>query len=242
MSHRQTYIKVNLQMEMTGWFGNGAEDEKQASLLEAGVQSSGVHIDHRHITLKEELGAGAFGVVYKAIWKGTVVAVKKLSIDDGSIKQDVMREFGAEASVMAELRHPNIVNFMGVVLHPEFVGLMMEFCPKGTLYNIIHEGNFTTMDWSLMLRLLIDSACGMNFLHQHVPAIVHRDLKSLNLLVSADWRGKVADFGLSALKEMVDPGADTAKKEPTAGVVGSLVWCAPEVRTEIFCSGMSLID
>lgn len=65
---------------------------------------------------------------------------------------------------------------MGVVLDADFVGVVMEICPKGSVFEIIHERE-TDLDYSLLLRMLLDSARGMNFLHSNNPPIVHRDLK-----------------------------------------------------------------
>jgi Janus kinase 2 len=218
------------QMEMTEWFKAGGTEHnlmygKRMSL--GNISNQSCHIEHKDVEMIEAVGEGAFGLVMKGRYKETVVAVKKLSITLEQCNQTVLMEFGAEASVMAELRHPNIVMFMGVTVHPEFIALVMEFLPKGNVYNLLHVDK-GDLDFSLLLRILCDSARGMNYLHQYSPPIIHKDLKSLNILLSTDWRGKIADFGLSTLQKAVEE-AKGEKKEDETSFTGSIVWAAPEV-------------
>ncbi|OQR87213.1 protein kinase [Achlya hypogyna] len=216
-------VQIQMTMEMTGWFSGGVavSNEGQAT----GILNSNCHIEPKDVVIGTELGSGTFGSVYSARWKETNVAVKKIILRGDT--QLIVTNFGAEASVMAQLRHPNIVMFMGVMLHPEYVGLVMELCPKGSVYGVIHSDELK-IDWSLLLRMLLDSARGMNFLHSSSPPLIHRDLKSINLLIDADWRCKVSDFGLSKLREMRDDSF-TAGTSAARSYVGTSMWIAPEV-------------
>ncbi|RLN83504.1 hypothetical protein BBO99_00002077 [Phytophthora kernoviae] len=232
----QENVMVQMTMEMTGWFSGGANDQSPDNGSNAGgILSANCHIDPKDVLIKEELGEGTFGCVYAASWKETRVAVKKITLQGDT--KSIVTSFGSEASVMAQLRHPNVVMFMGVMVHPEFVGLVMELCPKGSVYSVIHSDE-VKIDWSLLLRMMVDSSRGMHFLHSSKPPILHRDLKSVNLLIDADWRCKVSDFGLSKLKafrgDQVESGIPVT---PSAGAsvnvprvfIGSSVWIAPEV-------------
>lgn len=105
---------------------------------------------------------------------------------------------------MASLRHPNVVLFLGVVYQPP--AICTEFCSRGSLFDVLRsatqsEAAAASLTWSRRLGLALDAARGMLALHMHNPVIVHRDLKSANLLVDAAWRCKVADFNLSRLIE-----------------------------------------
>ncbi|KDO31155.1 TKL protein kinase [Saprolegnia parasitica CBS 223.65] len=215
-------VQIQMTMEMTGWFSGGVAVSNEGQ--HQGILNSNCHIDPKDVVIGAELGSGTFGTVYAARWKETNVAVKKITLRGDT--QTIVTNFGAEASVMAQLRHPNVVMFMGVMLHPEYVGLVMELCPKGSVYGVLHSDELK-IDWSLLLRMLLDSARGMNFLHSSSPPLIHRDLKSINLLIDADWRCKVSDFGLSKLKEMRDESFTASSM--TRSYVGTSMWIAPEV-------------
>lgn len=242
----QENVMVQMTMEMTGWFSGGANQSQAQDMGGAGgILSANTHIDPKDVHVKEELGQGTFGVVYAASWKETRVAVKKITLQGDT--KSIITSFGSEASVMAQLRHPNVVMFMGVMVHPEFVGLVMELCPKGSVYTVIHSDD-VKIDWSLLLRMMVDASRGMHFLHSSTPPILHRDLKSVNLLIDADWRCKVSDFGLSKLK------AFREDKENSPAVsrafVGSSIWIAPEVfkghdhteKSDVYSFGVILFE
>ncbi|OQR90847.1 kinase [Thraustotheca clavata] len=217
-------VQIQMTMEMTGWFSGGVAVSNEGQ--QQGIMNSNCHIDPKDVEIGAELGTGTFGSVYSARWKETNVAVKKIILRGDT--QTIVTNFGAEASVMAQLRHPNVVMFMGVMLHPEYVGLVMELCPKGSLYGVIHSDELK-LDWSLLLRMLLDSARGMNFLHSSSPPLIHRDLKSINLLIDADWRCKVSDFGLSKLKAMREDVFSDRDSPANRSYVGTSMWIAPEI-------------
>ncbi|KAE9027103.1 hypothetical protein PF011_g2202 [Phytophthora fragariae] len=252
----QENVMVQMTMEMTGWFSGGAADQSPDNGANAGgILSANCHIDPKDVLVKEELGEGTFGCVYAASWKETRVAVKKITLQGDT--KSIVTSFGSEASVMAQLRHPNVVMFMGVMVHPEFVGLVMELCPKGSVYSVIHNED-VKIDWSLLLRMMVDSSRGMHFLHSSKPPILHRDLKSVNLLIDADWRCKVSDFGLSKLKAFRDDqnesGVAASVSSGTKNVprvfIGSSVWIAPEVfkgeehseKADVYSFGVILFE
>ncbi|ETW06164.1 TKL protein kinase [Aphanomyces invadans] len=237
-------VQIQMTMEMTGWFSGGAAVSNEGGVgSQAGILNSNCHIDPKDVELGNELGSGTFGCVYAARWKETSVAVKKIILQGDT--QAIVTSFGAEASVMAQLRHPNVVMFMGVMLHPEYVGLVMEICPKGSVHGVIHSEELK-IDWTLLLRMLLDSARGMNFLHCSTPPLIHRDLKSINLLIDADWRCKVSDFGLSKLKAL----RNDAVAENKRLYVGTPMWLAPEVfngeehteKSDVYSFGIILYE
>nr|XP_043632519.1 probable serine/threonine-protein kinase SIS8 isoform X2 [Erigeron canadensis] len=149
------------------------------------------------ITLGERIGLGSYGEVYRGDWHGTEVAVKKFL--DQEITIESLEEFKREVGIMKRVRHPNVVLFMGAVTRAPHLSIITEFLPRGSLYRLIHRPN-NLLDIRRRLRIAFDAARGMNYLHNCTPVIVHRDLKSPNLLVDKNWVVKVCDFGLSRMK------------------------------------------
>ncbi|XP_054780376.1 probable serine/threonine-protein kinase SIS8 isoform X2 [Prosopis cineraria] len=172
--------------------------------------------DGEHVNLGEN--TGSYGEVYHGEWRGTEVAVKRFL--DQDISGESLEEFKSEVQIMKRLRHPNVVLFMGAVIRPPNLSIVTEFLPRGSLYRLIHRPN-NQLDERRRLRMALDAARGMNYLHNCSPMIVHRDLKSPNLLVDKNWVLKVCDFGLSRMKH-----STFLSSRSTAGTAESM---APEV-------------
>ncbi|XP_048321304.1 serine/threonine-protein kinase CTR1 isoform X6 [Ziziphus jujuba] len=172
------------------------------------------------LVLKERIGAGSFGTVHRADWHGSDVAVKILMEQDFHAER--FKEFLREVAIMKRLRHPNIVLFMGAVTEPPNLSIVTEYLSRGSLYRLLHKSGAREMlDERRRLSMAYDVAKGMNYLHRRNPPIVHRDLKSPNLLVDKKYTVKVCDFGLSRLK------ANTFLSSKSAA--GTPEWMAPEV-------------
>ncbi|PON73922.1 Mitogen-activated protein kinase kinase kinase [Parasponia andersonii] len=195
------------------------------------------------LVIGERIGLGSYGEVYHADWNGTEVAVKKFLDQDfsGAALDEFKREFTvlfssvvlidevpmmivwdvmALVRIMRRLRHPNVVLFMGAVTRPPNLSIITEFLLRGSLYRIIHRP-LCQIDEKRRIKMALDVARGMNCLHTSLPTIVHRDLKSPNLLVDKNWNVKVSDFGLSRLKHNT-----FLSSKSTAGTPE---WMAPEV-------------
>ncbi|XP_059667494.1 serine/threonine-protein kinase CTR1 isoform X2 [Cornus florida] len=172
------------------------------------------------LVLKESIGTGSFGRVYRADWNGSDVAVKILM--EQEFHADRVKEFLREVAIMKGLRHQNIVLFMGAVTQPPNLSIVTEYLPRGSLYRLLHKpGARKVLDEKRRLCMAYDVAMGMNYLHKRNPAVVHRDLKSPNLLIDKNYTVKVCDFGLSRLK------ANTFLSSKSAA--GTPEWMAPEV-------------
>ncbi|KAI4316529.1 hypothetical protein L6164_024506 [Bauhinia variegata] len=175
-------------------------------------------IQWEDLRIGERIGIGSYGEVYHADWNGTEVAVKKFLDQDFS--GDALAQFKSEVEIMLRMRHPNVVLFMGAITRPPHFSILTEFLPRGSLYRLLHRPNFQ-LDEKRRLRMALDVAKGMNYLHTSHPTIVHRDLKSPNLLVDKHWVVKVCDFGLSRMKHHT-----FLSSKSTAGTPE---WMAPEV-------------
>eukprot|EP00002_Diphylleia_rotans_P023802 TRINITY_DN4686_c0_g1_i6.p1 TRINITY_DN4686_c0_g1~~TRINITY_DN4686_c0_g1_i6.p1 ORF type:complete len:2396 (+),score=381.83 TRINITY_DN4686_c0_g1_i6:977-7189(+) len=173
-----------------------------------------ISIKYSELTITSLLGSGGFGEVYLAEWRGSEVAVKKL------IKQDIseqdLQAFYHEMDTMVQLRHPNILLYMGACLEKSKLCIVCEFMQQGTLYDALHNPEIE-MDFQRRIDFIKSIATGMQFLHAAEPPILHRDLKTPNLLIDGKFTIKISDFGLAAVKAQGMNG------------LGSLMWLAPEV-------------
>ncbi|ESQ40284.1 hypothetical protein EUTSA_v10012708mg [Eutrema salsugineum] len=187
---------------------------------ELGLDGDDMDIPWCDLNIKERIGAGSFGTVHRAEWHGSDVAVKILMEQDFHAER--VNEFLREVAIMKRLRHPNIVLFMGAVTQPPNLSIVTEYLSRGSLYRLLHKsGAREQLDERRRLSMAYDVAKGMNYLHNRNPPIVHRDLKSPNLLVDKKYTVKVCDFGLSRLK------ASTFLSSKSAA--GTPEWMAPEV-------------
>ncbi|VAI45568.1 unnamed protein product [Triticum turgidum subsp. durum] len=175
-------------------------------------------ISWEDLHIGERIGLGSYGEVYHADWNGTEVAVKKFL--DQDLSGVALEQFKCEVRIMSRLRHPNVVLFLGYVTQPPNLSILTEYLPRGSLYRLLHRPN-SKVDETRRLKMAFDVAKGMNYLHTSHPTIVHRDLKSPNLLVDKNWVVKVSDFGMSRLKHHT-----FLSSKSTAGTPE---WMAPEV-------------
>ena len=143
-------------------------------------------------------------------------------------------DFEHEVAVMLKLRHPNILTLYGIVLKPEFMVIELM---EGSLYDVLHS--LEILKWPRRYSMALDVARGLAYLHSGATPILHRDLKSLNILLDASYRAKLSDFGLSRVKAV-------NSSEFEAGKAGTAFWIAPELHLQpgvsftTFCDVYSL--
>eukprot|EP01130_Rhizamoeba_saxonica_P010207 TRINITY_DN4180_c0_g1_i1.p1 TRINITY_DN4180_c0_g1~~TRINITY_DN4180_c0_g1_i1.p1 ORF type:complete len:556 (+),score=63.13 TRINITY_DN4180_c0_g1_i1:22-1689(+) len=172
-------------------------------------------IQFEDLNFGQKIGVGGYGEVFRGRWNHTDVAVKR-AFRKGNDKGEI-DDFLKEVTIMSKLSHPNIVLFMGACIAPNGLYIITEYIHRGSLYSILHEKK-EEIDFSQKIDMLIDSSRGMLYLHQFDPAIIHRDIKTQNLLVDEHWRVKVCDFGLSRIKI-----------SETMSRLGTIHYSAPEV-------------
>jgi serine/threonine protein kinase len=187
----------------------------ETSLLTAQRTGATITALRKDIVINDRIGGGAFSAVYKGTWRGAVVALKVLpSILAAAAGRS---SFESELAVLTSLRHPRVLTLMAICLDPlpteGSVGLVTEYMECGSLFNILHGGEqeqSTAQRGSnraevrpetdfMKARCALDVADGMRFLHG--SGLIHRDLKSGNVLVDGDGRCKIADFGTSKFRE-----------------------------------------
>ncbi|DBA00609.1 TPA: hypothetical protein N0F65_007738 [Lagenidium giganteum] len=171
----------------------------------------------KDLELGEVLGEGAFGKVYKGRWQHRRVAVKVLIRQD--LSPEIIKDFEAEINIMSILHHPNVCQLLGACLEPPRRALVMELSELGSLWCVLRSRRhkFTP---DIRAKIIYDTARGMKYLHQFRRPILHRDLKSPNLLVQKDYSIKITDFGLARVKAQI---------KTMTGNCGTTQWMAPEV-------------
>ncbi|KAK5791890.1 tyrosine-sulfated glycopeptide receptor 1 [Gossypium arboreum] len=189
------------------------------------------------------IGCGGFGLVYKAILAdGTKLAVKKLSGDFGLME----REFKAEVEVLSTAQHENLVSLQGYCVHEGFRLLIYSYMENGSLDYWLHEkeNGPSQLDWQTRLKIARGASNGLAYMHQICePHIVHRDIKSSNILLDEKFEAHVADFGLSRL---ILP----YHTHVTTELVGTLGYIPPEygqawvatLRGDVYSFGVVMLE
>ncbi|KAF5742534.1 hypothetical protein HS088_TW09G00584 [Tripterygium wilfordii] len=165
-----------------------------------------------------ELGRGSFGFVYKAVLSdGRQVAVKRANA--ATIIHTNSRDFETELETLCNLRHDNIVNLLGYCAEMGERLLVYEFMPHGTLDDHLH-GELSPLDWNMRLKISLQAARGLEYLHNEVtPPIVHRDVKTANILLDSGWVARISDFGISSAADRDHQNGDMESDVYSFGVV-----------------------
>ncbi|KAJ6319534.1 hypothetical protein OIU78_015036 [Salix suchowensis] len=146
-------------------------------------------------SLANKIGEGGFGTVYYAQLRGEKAAIKKMNVQDS-------KEFFAELKVLTHIHHLNLVRLLGYCVEG-FLFLVYEYIENGNLSQHLRGSGKDPLPWSTRVQIALDSARGLEYIHEHtVPVCIHRDIKSANILIDKNFRGKVADFGLTKLTEV----------------------------------------
>lgn len=204
---------------------NSPNGKKTSSSSNRLLQAVDLTIQPSEILLGERVGIGSFGEVHRALWRNTTeVAVKRIL--DQELSDAILEEFSLEVDIMRRLRHPNVLMLVGVVTTPGSLSIVTEFIHRGSLFKLLHRPQPEGVKQILAedkrrIRLCIDTAKGMHYLHTCIPSIVHRDLKSPNLLVDKDFSVKICDFGMSRMKKNTFLSSKSNAGTPE--------WMAPEV-------------
>eukprot|EP01088_Endostelium_zonatum_P006411 TRINITY_DN18536_c0_g1_i1.p1 TRINITY_DN18536_c0_g1~~TRINITY_DN18536_c0_g1_i1.p1 ORF type:complete len:450 (-),score=102.93 TRINITY_DN18536_c0_g1_i1:96-1412(-) len=193
------------------------------------------YIKYEDLVFEKEIGRGAFGAVFKGNYLGTDVAIKKVfELEDDP---DAMIYIEREVNVLQGMRHPNIVQFMGICNDPqEGLHIITEFVRSGDLRQLLKKEEIL-MSWKVRVKIAMDIAAAMTYIHSR--NIIHRDLKSKNLLIEDGFKVKVCDFGL----------ARTSANRPMT-LCGTDDWMAPEVilgmqynhKADVFSYGIVLAE
>lgn len=219
-------VTGDFQSELSGpdpYSDQGYETGKISSKQPLSQQTAGFSeimdywaIDFKELTIiHPPIAQGGSSVVNKALYHDTVVAVKMFFVVAGEHPQN---EIEREVNLLTRLHHPNIVLFMGACKDP--LCIITEYAERGSLYEVVRKTP-KALTPQMIRKLALDVLRGLIYIHTRKPSILHRDLKSMNVLITNDWIGKIADFGLS--KAFLPQPSDSRSR------VGTTRWLAPEV-------------
>lgn len=187
------------------------------------------------------LGQGGFGYVYKGVLpSGEMVAIKQLKTGSGQGE----REFQAEVAIISRVHHKHLVSLVGYCTSGLQRMLVYEFVPNKTLEFHLHGNGDNSLNWGLRMKIALGSAKGLAYLHEDCqPKIIHRDIKSANILLDSNFEPKVADFGLARFTSETDTHVSTR-------VMGTFGYLAPEYaltgklteKSDVFSFGVMLLE
>lgn len=161
-----------------------------------------------NFSLENKIGAGSFGIVYKGkLPDGREVAIKRGETGPRMKKfQEKESAFDSELSFLSRLHHKHLVRLVGYCEERDERLLVYEYMKNGALFDHLHDKNNVEKSssivnsWKMRIKIALDAARGIEYLHNYaVPPIIHRDIKSSNILIDANWIARVSDFGLSLM-------------------------------------------
>ncbi|KAF3340144.1 proline-rich receptor-like protein kinase PERK4 [Carex littledalei] len=187
------------------------------------------------------IGQGGFGYVYKGVLpNGKDVAIKQLKAGSGQGE----REFQAEVDIISRVHHRHLVSLVGYCMAGAQRMLVYEFVTNNTLEYHLHGKDVPTMDFPTRLKIALGSAKGLAYLHEDChPRIIHRDIKTSNILLEQNFEAKVADFGLAKFTEDTNTHVSTR-------IMGTFGYLAPEYassgklteKSDVFSFGVVLLE
>ncbi|XP_031372211.1 probable receptor-like protein kinase At1g80640 isoform X1 [Punica granatum] len=189
----------------------------------------------------KKLGEGGFGCVYEgSLEDNTQVAVKKLNRGT----KDVSREFEIEVKFLRRMQHPNIISLLGYSTNGQASFIVYELMQNGSLETQLHGPSLgSALTWHMRMKIALDTARGLEYLHEQCkPPVIHRDLKSANILLDSNFNAKLSDFGLA-----VTEGRRKIDKTDLSGTLG---YVAPEYlldgkltdKSDVYAFGVVLLE
>ncbi|BFG37002.1 hypothetical protein CerSpe_232760 [Prunus speciosa] len=189
------------------------------------------------------IGHGGFGVVYRGVLRdGTEAAIKMLHREG----RQGERSFRVEVDLLSRLHSPYLVELLGYCADQHHRLLIFECMPNGTLQHHLHSTNkHQPLDWGTRLRIALDCAKALEFLHEHaIPSVIHRDFKCTNVLLDQNFHAKVSDFGLAKM------GSDKINGQISTRVLGTTGYLAPEyastgkltTKSDVYSYGVVLLE
>jgi len=208
-NHEKLQSVLDVQIEKIPQDKAIASIKTQLQKLNAGKH---VEVSPSELRLIQKIGAGSYGEVWKASWHGNPVAVKMVLSHD--LHDGLVQDFREELEKLCQLNHPHVARLYGAsTLNKEQLALVFEFYPNN-LYKLVHVDKHT-LHLPAKLKLAVGIARGLDYLHQ--KKLLHRDLKSANILLDAEKNPKISDVGMTKVKSQ-----SSRTKLPSA-------WMGPEL-------------
>uniref|UniRef100_A0A2N9HPE6 non-specific serine/threonine protein kinase n=1 Tax=Fagus sylvatica TaxID=28930 RepID=A0A2N9HPE6_FAGSY len=206
-----------------------------------------------NFSLENKIGAGSFGTVYK----GKLMDFREVAIKRGetSIKTKKFQEkesaFDSEMALLSRLHHKHLLGLIGFCEEEDERLLVYEYMSNGALHDHLHNKNNIDRSssilnsWKMRIKIALDAARGIEYLHNYaVPPIIHRDIKSSNILLDANWTARVSDFGLSLM------GPESEQESMSIRAVGTVGYIDPEyyvlnvltAKSDVYGLGVVLLE
>ncbi|THG14571.1 hypothetical protein TEA_004977 [Camellia sinensis var. sinensis] len=223
-----------------------ADRVEKFSLTELGVATN-------NFSPENKIGRGSFGTVYR----GELADGRKVAIKRGEIgaRMKKLREketaFDSELALLSRLHHKHLVELVGFCQETDERLLVYEHMSNGSLHDNLHNTNnienrcSVLNSWRMRIKIALDAARGIDYLHNYaVPPIIHRDIKSSNILLDVNWTAKVSDFGLSLM------GPEPDQESMSSKAVGTVGYIDPEyyvlniltVKSDVYGLGVVLLE
>ncbi|KAM3352102.1 hypothetical protein ACQJBY_023778 [Aegilops geniculata] len=229
------------------WKGKSGDDEDSAMYEE----ETPLHVDIRRFTYAELkhitndfqsiVGKGGFGTVYHGTLENDdEVAVKVLM--ETSIAEST--DFLPEVQTLSKVHHKNLVTLQGYCQNKKCLALVYDFMPRGNLQQLLRGGDYS-LNWEQRLHIALDAAQGLEYLHELcTPSIVHRDVKTPNILLDKNLVGIISDFGLSRAFNDAHTHISTAAAAGTPGYIDPEYHASYQitVKTDVYSFGIVLLE
>ncbi|CAN4094393.1 unnamed protein product [Withania somnifera] len=209
-----------------------------------------------NFSVENKIGAGSFGVVYKGkLSDGREVAIKRGETGARTKKfQEKESAFDSELAFLSRLHHKHLVRLVGYCEERDERLLVYEYMKNGALFDHLHKNNVEKSSsivnsWKMRIKIALDAARGIEYLHNYaVPPIIHRDIKSSNILIDANWTARVSDFGLSLMGPESNRGYSSDSRPLKA--VGTVGYIDPEYyglnvltsKSDVYGLGVVLLE
>ncbi|KAG8093650.1 hypothetical protein GUJ93_ZPchr0012g21214 [Zizania palustris] len=207
-------LEASILRNEGSWSGSSHSSAAERT-LPFQVKGGEWEIDKRLLKMGEMIASGSCGDLFHGTYLGENVAVKVLRSEH--LNKNIWNEFMQEVYILREVQHTNVVRFIGACTKPPQFFIITEYMSGGSLYDFVHKQH-NVLELPTLLKFAVDVCRGMCYLHQR--GIIHRDLKSANLLMDKDHVVKVADFGVARFQ---DQGGNMTAE------TGTYRWMAPEV-------------
>ncbi|KAI0496642.1 hypothetical protein KFK09_022963 [Dendrobium nobile] len=240
---KKQFARSNLNDRNNSFMMSNFEYEQGSSLTSPIFSYGELYEATNGFDASEELGDGGFGTVYKGKLKdGRAVAVKRLY--ENNYRR--LEQFMNEVKIVSLLRHQNLVTLYGCTSrHSRELLLVYEFIPNGTVADHLHgsRASESLLPWKARLNIAIETADALNYLHSIEPQIIHRDVKTTNILLDSSFHVKVADFGLSRLFPLDATHVSTAP-QGTAGYVDPEYYQCYQLtdKSDVYSFGVVLME
>ncbi|KAG6546403.1 hypothetical protein Mapa_011949 [Marchantia paleacea] len=196
---------------------------------------------------ENRIGAGSFGIVYRGVLAdGRVVAIKRADRSNARKIEENESAFEAELEVLSRLHHKHLVNLVGFCDDHDERLLVYEYMSNGTLHDHLHRHRSIALSsWQARIKVALQAARGIEYLHTYAGRqIIHRDIKSANILLDSKWNARVSDFGLS----LITPSEEHSHL--TTGAAGTLGYMDPEyyrlqhltTKSDVYSFGVVLME